>query len=113
MEKRKLALCALTCIIFPTNTKAILKNPQNATCHAPSVILPLDIQPTSHGTKVVIAHRGASAHMPEHSIEGYRLALEMGADYVEPDLVSTKDGQLIAIHTINLNITTDVAEKFP
>lgn len=91
----------------------MIENPNiNATCHEPSIILPSDIEPTSHGTKVVIAHRGASAYMPEHSLEGYRLALEMGADYVEPDLVATKDGQLIAIHSMDLNITTDVSEKF-
>jgi glycerophosphoryl diester phosphodiesterase len=104
--KRALAL-ALAYVIY---VEAI-ENP-NAICHVPSIILPTDIEPTLHGQKVVIAHRGASAHMPEHSLEGYRLALEMGADYVEPDLVATKDGQLIAIHSMDLSLTTDVAEKF-
>ncbi|CAJ1941864.1 unnamed protein product [Cylindrotheca closterium] len=107
--KRTLALALAYAI--PTAIKAI-ENP-NASCHVPSIILPSDIEPTSHGQKVVIAHRGASAHLPEHSLEGYRLALEMGADYVEPDLVATKDGQLIAIHSMDLSITTDVDEKFP
>jgi glycerophosphoryl diester phosphodiesterase len=90
------------------------ENP-NATCIAPPLILPSSdsIPPLSHGSKVVIAHRGASAHLPEHSLGGYRLALEMGADYIEPDLVSTRDGVLIAIHSCDLNTTTDVAEKFP
>ena len=109
---RSIAITLLVYSIILATTKAILQNPYNATCHAPSIILPSDIAPTSHGSKVVIAHRGASAHMPEHSLEGYRLALEMGADYIEPDLVATNDGHLIAMHSIDLNITTDVAEKF-
>ncbi|KAL3926298.1 MAG: hypothetical protein SGBAC_013532 [Bacillariaceae sp.] len=104
--KRTLALA----LAYANPVKAI--GYPNATCHVPSIILPSDIEPTSHGEKVVIAHRGASAHMPEHSLQGYRLALEMGADYVEPDLVATKDGQLIAIHSMDLNVTTDVEEKF-
>ncbi|CAB9507700.1 Glycerophosphodiester phosphodiesterase [Seminavis robusta] len=63
--------------------------------------------------KLVIAHRGASYHLPEHSLEAYQLALEMGADFVEPDLVATSDGHLIAMHTVDLNVTTNVAQIFP
>jgi glycerophosphoryl diester phosphodiesterase len=62
--------------------------------------------------RLTIAHRGASAHLPEHTTQAYRLALEMGADYIEPDLVSTADGELIALHTVDLNKTTNVAEVF-
>jgi len=62
---------------------------------------------------LVIAHRGASFHVPEHTLEAYRLALELGADYIEPDMVGTKDGHLVMVHSINLNITTNVAEIFP
>src|ERR671910_616580 len=47
---------------------------------------------------LVIGHRGASAYRPEHTIGSYALAIEMGADYIEPDLVSTKDHQLVARH---------------
>ena len=47
-------------------------------------------------TPLIIAHRGASGHRPEHTLAGYRLAAQMGADFIEPDLVSTKDGVLIA-----------------
>ena len=47
---------------------------------------------------LVIAHRGASGHRPEHTLASYALAIEMGADYIEPDLVSTRDGHLIARH---------------
>lgn len=68
---------------------------------------------TSRSSKVVIAHRGASFHLPEHTLAAYRLALELGADYVEPDLVATKDGTLIACHSLDLNVTTNVATVFP
>jgi glycerophosphoryl diester phosphodiesterase len=67
----------------------------------------------SAATPIVIAHRGASGHRPEHTIEGYTLAIEMGADVIEPDLVSTKDGVLIARHENEIGGTTDVAVKFP
>ena len=62
---------------------------------------------------LIIAHRGASGHRPEHTLEGYRLGAEMGADFIEPDLVSTKDGVLIARHENEIGGTTDVAVKFP
>ena len=62
---------------------------------------------------IIIGHRGASGHRPEHTLEGYRLAAEMGADFIEPDLVSTKDGVLIARHENEIGGTTDVAAKFP
>jgi len=59
---------------------------------------------------VVIAHRGASGERPEHTLESYRLAIEQGADYIEPDLVMTRDGMLIARHENEISGTTDVAE---
>ena len=59
---------------------------------------------------VVIAHRGASGKRPEHTIESYRLAIEEGADYIEPDLVMTRDGVLIARHENEISGTTDVAD---
>ena len=62
---------------------------------------------------LVIAHRGASGHRPEHTIEGYTLAIEMGADVIEPDVVITKDGVLVARHENEIGSTTDVADKFP
>jgi glycerophosphoryl diester phosphodiesterase len=61
----------------------------------------------------VIAHRGASGHLPEHTLEGYALAVALGADFIEPDLVSTKDGVLVARHENEIGGTTDVAERFP
>jgi glycerophosphoryl diester phosphodiesterase len=62
---------------------------------------------------LIIAHRGASGHRPEHTIEAYSLAIDMGADVIEPDLVSTKDGVLVARHENEIGGTTDVADKFP
>jgi glycerophosphoryl diester phosphodiesterase len=62
---------------------------------------------------LVIGHRGASGYLPEHTLEGYRLAIDQGADFIEPDLVMTKDGVLIARHEPMLDSTTDVATKFP
>jgi glycerophosphoryl diester phosphodiesterase len=62
---------------------------------------------------IVIGHRGASGYRPEHTLEGYRLAAEMGADFIEPDLVSTRDGVLIARHENEIGGTTDAAERFP
>jgi len=58
----------------------------------------------------VIAHRGASGERPEHTLESYRLAIEEGADYIEPDLVMTRDGVLIARHENEIGGTTDVAQ---
>ena len=62
---------------------------------------------------IIIGHRGASGHRPEHTLESYGLAIAMGADYIEPDLVSTKDGVLVARHENEIGGTTDVADKFP
>jgi glycerophosphoryl diester phosphodiesterase len=58
---------------------------------------------------LVIAHRGASGYLPEHTLEAYRLAAEQGADFIESDLVITRDGVLIARHENALSDTTDVA----
>ncbi len=60
---------------------------------------------------LVIGHRGAPGYLPEHTLEGYALAIEMGADFIEPDLVVTKDGILIARHEPNIVNTTDVASR--
>ena len=60
---------------------------------------------------LVIGHRGAHGYLPAHTLEGYALAIELGADFIEPDLVSTKDGHLIARHEPNMIATTDVASR--
>src|ERR1051326_5034548 len=58
---------------------------------------------------LVIGHRGAAGYLPDHTLQGYQLAIKLGADYIEPDLVSTKDGVLVARHEPNISGTTDVA----
>jgi glycerophosphoryl diester phosphodiesterase len=60
-----------------------------------------------------VAHRGASAYAPEHTLPAYRLAVEQGADFVEQDLAVTKDGVLICLHDASLERTTDVEQRFP
>lgn len=60
---------------------------------------------------LVIAHRGASGYAPEHTLAAYALAAFQGADYIEPDLVMTRDGQLVARHDNELGLTTDVAQR--
>jgi glycerophosphoryl diester phosphodiesterase len=60
---------------------------------------------------LVIAHRGDSAHLPEHTLAAYVRAIDAGADYIEPDLVATRDGMLIARHENEISGTTDVAQR--
>ena len=67
-------------------------------------------QPTR---KMLIAHRGASAYAPEHTVAAYELALAQGADYVEQDLQITKDGVLVCLHDLTLERTTNVEDVFP
>jgi glycerophosphoryl diester phosphodiesterase len=62
------------------------------------------------GLPIVIGHRGSPAYRPEHTIASYTLAIEMRADYIEPDLVFTKDGQLVARHEPDIGATTNVAD---
>ncbi|MDP1693876.1 MAG: glycerophosphodiester phosphodiesterase [Burkholderiaceae bacterium] len=59
---------------------------------------------------LVIGHRGTAGHLPEHTLASYALAIELGADYIEPDLVATKDGHLIARHEPNMIATTNVKD---
>ena len=63
--------------------------------------------------RVLVAHRGASGYAPEHTMAAYQLAIEQGADFIEPDLQITSDGALIALHDLTLDRTTNVAEVFP
>lgn len=63
------------------------------------------------GPVLVIAHRGASGERPEHTLGSYTLAIEQGADFIEPDLVLTKDGILVARHENEISETTDVATR--
>ena len=65
---------------------------------------------TQRARPLVVGHRGAPGYRPEHTLAGYRLAIAMGADYIEPDLVPTKDGVLVARHENDITGTTDVAD---
>ncbi|RDE05400.1 glycerophosphodiester phosphodiesterase [Sphingomonas aracearum] len=73
---------------------------------------PLSAPPLSPALSkpVLIAHRGASGYRPEHTLAAYELAIEQGADFIEPDVVPTKDGHLVARHENDITETTDVAD---
>ena len=62
---------------------------------------------------IVIAHRGASGYLPEHTLAAKQLAFEMGADFLEQDIVASRDDQLLILHDVHLDRISDVAEKFP
>ena len=94
--KSRLALAALLSLIVP----AAMAGPAAAG----------KSQKTSKADPLVVAHRGASGYRPEHTLAAYALGARMGADYIEPDLVSTKDGVLVARHENEISGTTDVAE---
>jgi glycerophosphoryl diester phosphodiesterase len=66
-----------------------------------------------NGPPLVIGHRGAPGYRPEHTLASYILAIDLGVDFIEPDLVATNDGVLIARHENEISGTTDVAQKFP
>ena len=63
--------------------------------------------------KMVIAHRGASGYLPEHTLPAKAMAYAQGADYLEQDLVMTKDDRLVVLHDHYLDRVTDVAQRFP
>lgn len=67
----------------------------------------------SAADKLVIAHRGASGYLPEHTLPAKAMAYAQGADYLEQDLVMTKDDRLVVLHDHYLDRVTDVAERFP
>ena len=68
--------------------------------------------PTLSGAPAaVIGHRGAAGYRPEHTLASYQMAIDMGADFIEPDLVVTKDGELVARHEPNITATTDVSTR--
>ena len=63
--------------------------------------------------KIVVAHRGASAYLPEHTLASKAMAFAMGVDYIEEDVVMTKDGRAVVLHDIHIDTVTDVGSKFP
>lgn len=94
------------------NKKTIIAMALATAAAVPASAGPKTVFPTLDGkAPLVIAHRGASGYMPDHTLEAYAKAIELGADFIEPDLVATKDGVLIARHEPNLKDTTDVAKR--
>ncbi|MFN9918038.1 MAG: glycerophosphodiester phosphodiesterase family protein, partial [Pirellulaceae bacterium] len=73
----------------------------------------LAAQPASGRSPIVIAHRGSSGYLPEHTEGAKVLAVAQGADYVEQDVVLTRDRVFVVCHDVTLEGTTDVAERYP
>ena len=88
-------------------------NVSRVACAMVVVLMGMTVVEAQNSRKMNIAHRGASGYAPEHTLASYRLALEMGADFVEQDLAVTKDGVLICLHDPTLDRTTNVEELFP
>ncbi len=76
-----------------------------------AILITMSLAASATARPFVIAHRGASGERPEHTLAAYALALDQGADFIEPDIVPTKDGQLVARHENEISGTTDVADR--
>lgn len=97
------AACGLTALAVTTATAVGAQSGVGPPPAAPDANASID--------PLVIGHRGASGYRPEHTLAAYELAIDMGADLIEPDLVSTKDGVLVARHENEISGTTDVASR--
>jgi len=98
-----LALSVLVLAVAMTGSAGATPAPSRSAAKVP---------PADRGAEagpLVIGHRGASGYRPEHTLASYELAIQLGADYIEPDLVSTRDGHLVARHENEISATTDVA----
>lgn len=100
-----LLLLSFSCFLFAPISS------EPSTCLPHSLRVPSAVQYRSR--KLVIAHRGASYHLPEHTTAAYRLALELGADWIEADVVASSDGVLFCLHSVDLAVTSNVEEVFP
>ncbi|MFC5749973.1 glycerophosphodiester phosphodiesterase [Actinomadura rugatobispora] len=96
-RRRGVALLGAAAVLLPLLTVA-----------APATAAPAE---RGRAAPIVLGHRGASGYRPEHTLASYELAVQMGADYIEPDLVPTKDGQLVARHENEIGGTTDVGTR--
>ncbi|MGV3720300.1 MAG: glycerophosphodiester phosphodiesterase family protein [Actinomycetota bacterium] len=103
--------------VFPGSTTNMSLNRRNlllsaaAASTAPFVPVPAIAAPVRD--KIIIAHRGASAYLPEHTLAAYAMAHAQGADFIEPDVILTRDGVPICLHDLWLETTTNVAARFP
>jgi glycerophosphoryl diester phosphodiesterase len=107
----EVTVCFLLFVAMTFISSAIFATPK-AISGALADADPVKALPTLDGKPpLIIGHRGASGYLPEHTLEAYQLAIDQGADVIEPDLISTKDGVLIARHDPNLGLSTDVASR--
>jgi len=101
--------------LLRTGTGAMLASIASGCSTGKSNIFPAKAKETimarTPPSPLIIAHRGASGYLPEHTLPAYRLGASLGADYIEPDLVFTKDGHLVARHDRYLSTTTDIADR--
>ena len=102
---RRVAGLAVTAITLAVTTVA------GTADAAPSSGAPVADPHATTARPLVIGHRGAPGSRPEHTLASYELAVRLGADYIEPDLVSTRDGHLVARHENEIGGTTDVADR--
>ena len=107
MNRTSRSLTAIGCAIVMLPAMA---SGANAAKPAAAKAAAAQAVPLTSAKPLVIGHRGASGHRPEHTLAAYALAARMGADYIEPDLVSTKDHVLVARHENEISGTTDVAD---
>lgn len=112
----------VTCVATLVSPAAATAAPATGTATATATVTaPVTTRPPHAGQAgqgrewtrepTVIAHRGASGYRPEHTLAAYELAVQMGADFIEPDLVMTRDGVLVDRHEPEISTTTDVAER--
>lgn len=101
-----LALAVVAAVAAPLAAQGTSTPPAAAPDARAAAVAPVD---TSR--PLVVGHRGASGYRPEHTLAAYELAARMGADYIEPDLVATRDGVLVARHENEISGTTDVATR--
>ena len=110
-----LAVAALTtaAVVVPLTSSAPAADPAASPAAAPEVTAAASAEPGEAIAEelLVIGHRGASGYRPEHTLAAYELAARMGLDFIEPDLVSTKDGVLVDGHEPEISGTTDVAQR--
>ena len=104
-------------LLAACNPAAETVAPAAPAAEAPAETAPADASDTETAFKtltgappIIIAHRGASGLYPEHTLKAYQVAIDQGADFIEPDLVMTKDGVLVANHDGYLSDTTDIAD---
>jgi glycerophosphoryl diester phosphodiesterase len=105
LDRRRRAALAITVVVAILSAGVAVTAAASST--SPSSVVS---HPKHARLPIVIGHRGASGYRPEHTLAAYKLAIDMGADYIEPDLVSTKDHVLVARHENEISGTTDVAD---